>query len=250
MNKYKMKFEKHINEYICDGFLSDAIKYAMLGDANRIRPQVLMAWCEACGGNIDDAIPLAMAVECGHTMSLIHDDLPCMDDAVTRRGKQCLHLATSEATAVLSGDMLLSAAFFIIANCNLSDKQRLVAIKILSKTACLMADGQYAELCGASESWQTIYYDKTAALLEAACMLGVVAANGSPEQMLEAQRYGKGLGMAYQIVDDIKDNDGIAANTALEDLRCMIQEFHNDCDVGYETESRAFLTTLAKKVLG
>ena len=252
MNKYKKQFEEYLNKYNFNSKLSDAIKYVMFSDGNRIRPQLVLAWCDVCGGNIEDALPLALAIECIHTMSLIHDDLPCMDNETIRRGKFCLHLATNEMTAILTGDTLLSMAFSIVANCDLEDSQKLEAIKVLSKASCSMADGQYIEACTLLHSvdeWQVIHYGKTAVLLESACALGVIAANGSYECMSEAMKYGKSLGMAYQIIDDIRDDDGISIIDEMDYLYNTINSYKNNCDIGDETNSRSFLTSLAKKVL-
>ena len=252
MKDYKKLFEEYLNSYMFPDSMLNIIKYVMYDSGNRIRPQLALAWCEACGGEITSAMPFALAVECIHTMSLIHDDLPCMDNETMRRGKLCLHKTEGEAVAVLCGDLLLSLAFNIITKCDISEEQRIKAISVLSETACNMANGQYIELTAdpnTIEEWTEVHKGKTAGLLEAACMLGVIAANGTELQFNKAMLYGRSIGLGYQLIDDIRDHDGISNKISNDISNQLIQGYIHNCEVNNGTNASAFLTKFAKAVL-
>ena len=211
MERYKYMIEDALRDW-CENapeHLRKPLELALLSGGHRIRPILTLAWCEASGGRAEDALPMA-AVELVHTMSLIHDDLPCMDGAVERRGLPALHTAHGEAVAVLTGDILLSAAFGVIAGSDLPPEQKSGAVAYLSSAAAAMAEAQAWEAIGYSADLDAllhIHAGKAGALMEAACVLGAMAADASGGQEDAAARYGMGLGVAYQIMDDLRDGD-------------------------------------------
>lgn len=252
MTDYRQLFENYLEEQRFDGSLGPAIDYVIRNGGNRIRPQLVLAWCDACGGQVEDTLPLALAVECVHTMSLVHDDLPCMDNSNERRGKPCLHVAMDEQTAVLCGDKLLAYAFNIVTNADYDDEQIISALYVLSKVACNMADGQHLELVSEEttvEKWTEIHEGKTASLLECACVLGVIAANGCESQLIKAKTYGRSLGLGYQLLDDTRDNDGISTKLDTNDIEQLMATYSTGCYMGMEAEAYQFLTEFARKVL-
>ena len=192
--------------------LFDAMRYSLLAGGKRLRPIFVFDFCRMCGGNWQDAAPFAAAVEMIHTYSLIHDDLPCMDNDDYRRGKLTNHKVYGEATAVLAGDGLLTAAFNYLTKAPYSAEVRIRAVEILSRCAgeIGMVGGQMLDM--SSEMRQCtkqevidIQSRKTGALIRAACMLGVLAGNGSKEQLAAACNFADHLGLAFQIRDDMLD---------------------------------------------
>ena len=192
--------------------LFSAMRYSLLAGGKRLRPVFVFDFCRMCGGDWEKAAPFAAAVEMIHTYSLIHDDLPCMDNDDFRRGKPTNHKVYGEATAVLAGDGLLTAAFHTIANAPYSAEIRIQAVEILSRCAgeLGMVGGQILDMdsenrqCTAQEVLD-IQSRKTGALIRAACMLGVLAGGGSPERLAAAGRFAEHLGLAFQIRDDMLD---------------------------------------------
>ena len=193
----------------------DAMRYSLDGGGKRIRPVLLLESCRLCGGDVADALDFACALEMIHTYSLVHDDLPCMDDDDMRRGKPACHIAFGEATAVLAGDALLTQAFAAAANSEAAKKtpaRALEAIALLSKYAGAegMIGGQVVDL---QSEWKTIALSrlqtmdslKTGALMRAACEIGAVLAGADNEKRAALVRYAEALGQAFQIVDDILD---------------------------------------------
>lgn len=197
--------------------LFESMRYSLLAGGKRLRPTFVLAFCDLCGGEIDAALPFAAAMEMVHTYSLIHDDLPCMDNDDFRRGKPTNHKVYGEATACLAGDALLTAAFGQIAKAKLPPERIVEAVRVLS--ACAgelgMVGGQILDMnaehrrCTAQEVYD-IQSRKTGALISAACQLGVIAAGGSKEQQRAAADYAEHLGLAFQIRDDILDVIGDA----------------------------------------
>ena len=192
--------------------LFEAMRYSLLAGGKRLRPIFVFDFCRMCGGNWKKAAPFAAAVEMIHTYSLIHDDLPCMDDDDLRRGKPTNHKVFGEATAVLAGDGLLTAAFSYLAKAPYSAETRIRAVEILSECAgeLGMVGGQILDM--SSEERQCteqevldIQSRKTGALIRAACMLGVLAGDGSEEQIAAAGNFADHLGLAFQIRDDMLD---------------------------------------------
>ena len=197
--------------------LFDAMRYSLLAGGKRLRPIFVLDFCRMCGGDWQKALPFAAAVEMVHTYSLIHDDLPCMDNDDYRRGKLTNHKVYGEATAVLAGDALLTAAFAYIAKAPYSAETRIRAVEILSDCAgeLGMVGGQVLDMrsedrqCTKQEVLD-IQSRKTGALIRAACLLGVLAADGGSEQLLAAKGFADNLGLAFQIRDDILDIIGDA----------------------------------------
>ena len=192
--------------------LFDSMRYSLLAGGKRLRPLLVLEFCRVCGGDVQKAMPFAAAVEMIHTYSLIHDDLPCMDNDDFRRGNPTNHKVYGEAVAVLAGDALLTAAFSYIAKSELSASCRIQAVEILSYCAgeLGMVGGQILDI--ESESRQCTVQEvldiqsrKTGALIRAACQLGVVAAGGSQQQVDAAGEFADHLGLAFQIRDDMLD---------------------------------------------
>ena len=192
--------------------LAEAMRYSLLAGGKRIRPMLVLEFCRISGGDPERAMPVACAIEMLHTYSLIHDDLPCMDNDELRRGKPTNHVVFGECTATLAGDTLQAEAFGTILRSALPVERKAACAEILSSAVGLdgMCCGQYLDMLweGRSLSEQElteINSRKTGALLAAACQMGVAAAGGT-ERMLEcAGHFGAALGMAFQIRDDMLD---------------------------------------------
>lgn len=190
----------------------DAMKYSLLNGGKRLRPVFALEFAEACSGTKEDCIPLACALEYIHTYSLIHDDLPCMDNDDLRRGKPSCHKQFDEATALLAGDALLTHAFEAVASCDLSDDKKIQAINLLAQNSGVtgMIGGQVIDLIfekgnPSIRELLTVYKLKTGALISAACLMGCISAGATDEQMAAASRFAYSLGIAFQIQDDILD---------------------------------------------
>jgi geranylgeranyl diphosphate synthase type II len=215
-NLYKY-FESYFEEY---KVLFESMEYSVRNGGKRVRPLLTLLFCDACGGDVKAALPMAEAVEYIHTYSLIHDDLPCMDNDDFRRGKPSNHKVYGEAMALLAGDGLLTAAFERIAvwgQAGLYSAETAVrAITELSAYAGSrgMIGGQVIDI--QNENKPDISFDtlrllddlKTGALIEAACALGCIAAGADEEKILSAKRFASGIGLAFQIKDDILDVTG------------------------------------------
>lgn len=227
MNNLTSVYQATIESYFNDQcFLYDdqpqatlfsAMRYSLLAGGKRLRPIFVFDFCRMCGGDWKDAITFAAAVEMIHTYSLIHDDLPCMDDDDYRRGKPTNHKVYGEAIAVLSGDALLTAAFHQLAKAPFNAETRIKAVEVLSECAgeLGMVGGQVLDMqseerqCTAQEVLD-IQSRKTGALIRAACVLGVLAGNGNEDQIKAAKDFADHLGLAFQIRDDILDVIGDA----------------------------------------
>ena len=192
--------------------LADSMRYSLLAGGKRIRPILVLEFCRICGGSVDEAMPIACAIEMLHTYSLIHDDLPCMDNDTLRRGRPTNHIVYGECTATLAGDALQAEAFGTILRASLSAERRANCAACLADAVGLdgMCGGQYLDMLGegkqlTEEQLNNINSRKTGALLIAACRMGVAAAGGSEKQMEAAARYGAAIGAAFQIRDDMLD---------------------------------------------
>lgn len=218
LKDYKQMVENRIEELFPEADCSyneviKAARYSLLNGGKRIRPVIMMEFCKLCGGNSEDALDFAVALEMIHTYSLIHDDLPCMDNDDMRRGKPSCHKAFGEDIALLSGDALLTEAFFVASNARVSAEKRLNAISFLSTNAGVhgMIGGQVLDLSFEENkpdaaALQDMYMRKTGALLIAAASIGCISAGKYDEETLKsAAKYGYNLGLAFQIVDDILD---------------------------------------------
>jgi geranylgeranyl diphosphate synthase type II len=190
-----------------------AMRYSIFAGGKRIRPVLCLAACEAVGGKVAAALPAACAVECIHTYSLIHDDLPCMDDDDFRRGKPTNHKVFGEGIAVLAGDALLTEAFALLAKSKPAARYpvRLLVKELACASGSLrLIAGQVQDLenesrkASLAEVKQT-HLNKTAALITASIRLGAMAGNATPPQLKRLTRYGQDLGLAFQVIDDILD---------------------------------------------
>ena len=190
-----------------------AMRYSVFAGGKRIRPVLCLAACEAVGSKSSAAMPLACAVECIHTYSLIHDDLPCMDDDDLRRGKPTNHKVFGEGIAVLAGDALLTEAFALVAKARPPKRystQMLVNDLAFAAGSLRLIAGQVQDLEGEDrqlrlEEVKRTHLNKTAALITTAVRLGAMAGNASPTQLKRLTRYGQDLGLAFQVIDDILD---------------------------------------------
>ena len=221
--EYKVRIERYLDEqcFVYENepqkTLFDAMRYSLLAGGKRLRPIFVFDFCRMCGGNWESAAEFAAAVEMIHTYSLIHDDLPCMDNDDYRRGRLTNHKVYGEAIAVLAGDGLLTAAFQFIAKSDFSAETRIQCVRVLSECAgdLGMVGGQVLDMQSESrqcteEEVVAIQSRKTGALIRAACLLGVLAGNGTEEQFLAAQMFADNLGLAFQIRDDMLDVIGNA----------------------------------------
>jgi geranylgeranyl diphosphate synthase type II len=190
-----------------------AMRYSIFAGGKRIRPALCLAGAEACGGRLEDALPLACAVECIHTYSLIHDDLPAMDDDDLRRGKPTNHKVFGEGIAILAGDALLTGAFAIAVQCKgwprYNHRDIILELARAAGSTQLIA-GQVADLEGEGKKipashLRYIHERKTSALLCCAVRLGGMSANCPPGQLQALTDFGYNVGLAFQIIDDILD---------------------------------------------
>ena len=191
-----------------------AMRYSLLARAKRIRPTLVLEFCRLFGGNDAAALPFAVAVEMVHTYSLIHDDLPCMDNDDLRRGLPTCHKAFDEATALLAGDGLLTRAFGVLSLAPVSNQAVRDAVAVLSSRAGSfgMIGGQIMDLAGEGkqislDTLQKLHAHKTGDLIAASAELGCIAAGLSLEdaRTCAACEFAKGIGLAFQIVDDVLD---------------------------------------------
>nr|AGV34300.1 putative geranylgeralyl diphosphate synthase-2 [Scoparia dulcis] len=222
-NAYVMEKAVFVNKALDDAVsvknpptIHEAMRYSLLAGGKRVRPMLCLAACEVVGGDQSAAIPAACAVEMIHTMSLIHDDLPCMDNDDLRRGKPTNHKVFGEDVAVLAGDALLAYAFEFIATATsgVAANRVLAAVGELAKaigTEGLVA-GQVVDLsCTGNnvevglDTLEFIHIHKTAALLEAAVVLGAILGGGSIEQVEKLRMFARKIGLLFQVVDDILD---------------------------------------------
>lgn len=253
--------EKYLSRETGEGYdrIFEAVKYAALAGGKRLRPVIVLAFCRMCGGDVQKALPFACALEMIHTYSLIHDDLPCMDDDDLRRGRPTCHKAFDEATAVLAGDGLLTAAFETASGAaEVSAETALRCVRILGAAAGMngMIGGQVLDM-GAEhrkislDALRLLQQLKTGCLLRAACELGCTVAGKTDAKTLEmARSYGEKLGLAFQIQDDILDVEGDAATlgkTIGKDARDEKSTFPSFMGV---EECRALADRLTEEAVG
>ncbi|MEM6333364.1 MAG: polyprenyl synthetase family protein [Planctomycetota bacterium] len=192
--------------------LAEAVLYALMGGGKRVRPTLVVRSCEAVGGSVDDAMPAAAAIEMVHAFSLVHDDLPAMDDDDLRRGRPTLHKHTNEAMAILAGDMLLSLAFELVAT---RLKESTLVATVTRELATATNDMIIGQVCDTLPEWddavepierlEVIHRHKTAALLRAACRMGAVCGGASAAQLDALTQYADAMGLMFQVVDDLLD---------------------------------------------
>lgn len=200
-------------ESVSPATIHKAMRYSLFAGGKRLRPILCLATAEACGGKSAAALPHACAVECIHTYSLIHDDLPSMDNDDLRRGRPTCHKVFGDAIAILAGDALLTVAFEIagrakaVSRYELRDVMREIAEAagsrklIAGQVADLEAEGKNLS----REQVRSIHQNKTAALLTASVRLGAMAANAGTKQLAAVTAFGRALGLAFQVIDDILD---------------------------------------------
>lgn len=201
----------------CPSRLRDAIRHSLMAPGKRLRPMLVLMAAEACGCDSRQALPAACAVEMVHTYSLIHDDLPAMDDDDMRRGRPSCHAAFDEATAILAGDALLARSFEILA----TDLPPLIAVRCVAELgraagATALVGGQaddlaaeFSEGAGVHEL-EHIHRRKTGAMFRASLRLGGLVGEADESQLMALDTYGKYLGLAFQITDDLLDVQGDA----------------------------------------
>ncbi len=190
-----------------------AMRYSLFAGGKRIRPAMVLAAAEACGGEVLDALPAACAVECVHTYSLVHDDLPAMDDDDFRRGKPTNHKVFGEGIAILAGDALLTSAFEVLAQAPERPRYSVaVQVRELAQAAgsLQLIAGQVADLEGEGQKLSVpqlryIHERKTSALLCGSVRLGGMSANCTPAQLEALTDFGYHVGLAFQVIDDILD---------------------------------------------
>ena len=222
--EYRAYLEQYLKDYysyfhmLPQKQLFEAMDYSLYAGGKRLRPCLTMEFCRLCCGDWKKAAPFASAVEMIHTYSLIHDDLPSMDNDDFRRGNPTNHKVYGEAMAILAGDALLTDAFMIAASQPLDDPEKLgLAISVLGHNAGSlgMVGGQVLDI--SSEARQLteqevldIQTRKTGALINSACVLGVIAGGGDEDQIAAAAQFAAGIGLAFQIRDDMLDVIGTA----------------------------------------
>lgn len=213
MNRYIDLINKALIEYLPDGddVVSQAMRYSVEIGGKRIRPSLLLSFCELCGGDINRALPFACALEMIHTYSLIHDDLPCMDDDDFRRGKPSCHKVYGYEYALLAGDALLTLAFETALCADLPADVVVSATKELAVAAgwAGMVGGQVCDLQNEGKSVSVDEIEKTdllktGELIRAACVIGCMVA-GAKDKVPHAASFAKSIGLSFQIVDDILD---------------------------------------------
>lgn len=220
-SQYAVELRRQIDEALdarsqlaggCPATLREAIRYSLLAPGKRLRPMLVLMAAEACGGSSLAAMPAACAVEMVHAYSLVHDDLPAMDDDDLRRGQPTCHRRFDEATAILVGDALLTLAFEVLAREIRPPQAAAACSAALARAAGAlgMVGGQADDVTAAGsgagiEMLQSIHHRKTGALLEVSLELGGLVAGAGPEQEATLRQYGRHLGLAFQITDDLLD---------------------------------------------
>ncbi len=221
LTDYNKIIEEAIDKYLPDEeknykTVIEAMRYSLLLGGKRIRPALLLEFYKICGGKGQSAVPFALALEMIHTYSLIHDDLPCMDNDDMRRGKPSNHKVYGEDMALLAGDGLLTLAFGIAAKCNDLPAERV--LKAIGELACFagykgMIGGQVIDLQSENKAVgldiiEELNLLKTAGLIRAACRIGCILAGADEEKILAADSFARNIGLAFQLVDDILDVTG------------------------------------------
>jgi len=201
------------NENVKPATIHKAMRYSLFAGGKRLRPILCLAAAEACSGKIEKALPFACAMECIHTYSLVHDDLPSMDNDDFRRGRATCHKVFGDGIAVLAGDALLTIAFEIVSRAKPTSRYEMptllreIAVAagsqklIAGQVADLEAEGKQIDRSGL----RYIHEHKTAAILTTSVRLGAMSANANPKQLSAITKFGRALGLAFQVIDDILD---------------------------------------------
>jgi geranylgeranyl diphosphate synthase, type II len=201
------------------GDLEDALRYSLESGGKRVRPVLCLAVAEANGASVDDALPAAAALELVHTFSLVHDDLPAMDDDDERRGRPSAHVAFGEGVALLAGDALLAEALRLALTYESEDVARDLADATLG-----MIGGQYRDITGDNGDLEELHRLKTGRLFVAAVRLGLDVAGVARGARDEWVAFGEDVGLLFQVVDDLLDGDGYAERLGVEDARRLADE--------------------------
>lgn len=204
------------------GNLDAATRYALFGPGKRARPALVVHACRALGGRLEEALPAAASVEMVHAFSLVHDDLPALDNDDLRRGRPTTHIAHGEAMALLVGDLLNTLAFQVIAE-RVSEPATAAALMLeITRGTTAMIAGQVLDTLGgfapglsAAERLELVHRNKTGALIRASCRMGALSAGPrcTPEALRAVTRYGEAIGLMFQIVDDLLDVEQSAEHT-------------------------------------
>lgn len=188
--------------------LHEAMRYSVFAGGKRLRPALCIAACEACGGTAAQALPAACALELLHTYTLIHDDLPAMDDDTLRRGRPTCHIQFDEATAILAGDALLTLAFEVLAAQPQGSALALELARAAGSRGVIGGQMEDIDAEGKTPDASLVEYihrNKTAALIRSACVLGGLCAGTDPQTLEKLAQYGENAGLAFQLADDLLD---------------------------------------------
>ncbi len=188
--------------------LHEAMRYSVFAGGKRLRPALCIAACETCGGTAAQALPAACALELLHTYTLIHDDLPAMDDDTLRRGRPTCHIQFDEATAILAGDALLTLAFEVLAAQSQSGVLALELARAAGSRGVIGGQAEDIDAEGKAPDAtlaEYIHRTKTAALIRAACVMGGLCAGAETQTLEKLARYGENAGLAFQLADDLLD---------------------------------------------
>ncbi len=280
-NQKKAMVDAALEQYFNDptkpyARLTESMHYSLTAGGKRLRPVLVLSFCEACGGDVEAALPVACALEMVHTYSLIHDDLPCMDNDDLRRGKPTNHVIYGECTATLAGDALQAEAFRAILESKLPVAARAECARLLAEAAGIdgICGGQQLDMEGDGKQLTRnqlieIHTRKTAAMIRAACLMGIACGNGSEAQIQAAETYAQAVGLAFQIRDDMLDvistdaelgkpigsdaQEGKTTFMSLLGQAACEQEIHDLTDqavqaVASEFSNAAFLQALARSL--
>jgi geranylgeranyl diphosphate synthase type II len=201
------------------GGLRESVAYALEGGGKRIRPVLCLATAEAAGGTAEDALPAAVALELVHSFSLVHDDLPALDDDDERRGRPSAHVAFGEGVALLAGDALLAEAMRRVLSYPDPDAARELAQATLG-----MIGGQYLDITGADDDLAALHRLKTGCLFAASIGCGLWAARVPVAEQAPWRAFGDELGLLFQVVDDILDGDGYVERLGADEARALADE--------------------------
>jgi len=220
--KYRQLIEPALEHYLqapadVPARLAEAMRYSVMSGGKRLRPALVLAACELCGGSAEQALPGAVAVECVHAFSLVHDDLPALDDDDLRRGRATVHKVYGEAMALLAGDALLTRAFEILTEhvgaADVSSRlcgELAAAVGWRGMIAGQVADWEGQQRPADRELVEYIHRYKTGRLIRCACRMGALSAGADARSLAAVSRFGEHLGLAFQITDDLLDATGSA----------------------------------------
>ncbi len=264
MEAWAQRFTPYFDDVLrgagaCCPQLVEAVRYSALAPGKRLRPYLVGACCELCRGTEEQSFPVASAMECVHAFSLVHDDLPAMDDDDLRRGRPTCHKVYGEAMAILAGDALLALAFEILATRSppACDRGALVCELARATGWCGMIGGQAQDILGEQaepdlDRVRSIHDHKTGALIAASCRMGAIAAGAADGQVDALGVYGKHLGRAFQIVDDLLDVTSTPAElgkATTKDLEAGKQTYPRVVGIQASREAASEQVAMAERVI-